>query len=452
MKKKKRFSLIARGANKPVSAPSSEHSLTDRVRKRDKGQRRQQVCTVRKFPCPLPIVMALFADSTQREHWILTEEEVEGRRRKAHAAALSARPNLPPGAVLTLAEEALVRQHHERRILRFVAQIKFPDKVAASAVTYFKRFFLDRSVMDFNPSVIALSALYAAFKVEEVLLSADALVSRADIILNGVAADADLESVPDSVDGTAARVPVDALLNGELDFLQHLNFHLICYHPYRSLGVVRERLRESQFFPDPVTSTDNGAAPVVHGGVHLARVIDRATALVVRKTLLSELLLSYPPAIIAMGSFLAAMAEMDDAPQVNDVLDALLESSTGSAAAEVLIVSERIAAMDESESLEPSPENCALVRELEKRRRSVRCDENDPTSKLFQDREREKADALDERRRGKARAQQEKVRLKNAALMGFPEGEGSPAPNDDNNGSSSPDNNGGPRKRLKLTT
>lgn len=104
--------------------------------------------------------MSLFETSTQRQHWSLSWEEIRNRRVSARQVALNrlnrrVRSEVDGIMPLSTEEEELLRVYHERRILRIVKSMRLPTKTAATAVTYFKRFFLTRDLMEYNPNVIA---------------------------------------------------------------------------------------------------------------------------------------------------------------------------------------------------------------------------------------------------------------------------------------------------------
>lgn len=243
--------------------------------------------------------MALYKDSTQAANWLLTRDQITTRRSHARNAVL---PRLHDAA-LTSVEEQHLRTHHERRILRLVSCINFPPKVAATAITYFKRYYLDHSIHDTDPSLIALASLYASFKVEEVLLSADDLISQMDCHVN--------KPLSSGTSGkkcgeTATCITVEQLLAIELPFLQRLDFHLICFHPFRSLGIMREHL----------------ARTCAHEKEVLSRMMRNTEAFIMKVVVVSDLIFLHPPAVLAAAATLV-VTEVDR----GDVLAILPEAA-----------------------------------------------------------------------------------------------------------------------------
>jgi hypothetical protein len=343
----------------------------------------------------------------------MTGSAVTARR---NAAVIESRP---PDAALSLESEQILRRHHERRILRLTTCVGFPDKVAATAISYFKRFFLDRSVLDYNPAIIALSSLYASFKVEEVLMSADDLVARSDTILNGI--DAQDSTATESLCGTAMRVTAEALLTTELSFLHLLSFHLICYHPYRSLSVLYARLAADESLPQLVADTKDESA-ITSGAEAQAPVglLDElfhlANRTVTRRTLLTDTQFTHSPAAIAIAAVVSAAHELHKTrPDVNPTaVRATLMSGLESSA--VTVLEELIG---DVRCMREGGEADDVVKNLEVQRRALCNLDNDPTSEVYKERERKKVEELDDKRMRKAQADKEKMRQRTEELMGF---------------------------------
>lgn len=383
--------------------------------------------------------MASFAGSTQQRHWHVSAARVAERR----AAAVAHRA---PDAALSVDEEAALRRHHERRILRFSARVGFPRKVAATAVTYFKRFYLDRSVLDFNPAVIALSSLYAASKVEEVIMSAEEMVARVDTVLNGIddpVLNPAGQAATESVDGTATRVSLDMLLRDELNFLHHLNFHLVCFSPYRSFLAIADMLHQDPALPELVktppddpelTRGEPEPAPPRHVPTSpLDVLMDRAAHIATRRTFLTDLQFVHTPPVLACACVMVAAEELEamaaEAAGNGDDTDACAGKPNvvaATAVAESLLRSNARAEpvlRETAATVRALPEGGLVsdeeVRALEKRRREL-CDPlKDPTSAAFKKRQAEQDEELDEKRRKKMQAKTADNKAKTEALMGF---------------------------------
>ncbi|RZB57761.1 Cyclin-H1-1 isoform A [Glycine soja] len=97
---------------------------------------------------------------------------------------------------LSIEEEQCIKVFYENKLQEVYNNFRFPHKIQATALIYFKRFYLQWSVMEHQPKHIMLTCVYAACKIEENHVSAEEL---------------------------------------ETLVLQSLEFDLIVYAPYRSV-------------------------------------------------------------------------------------------------------------------------------------------------------------------------------------------------------------------------
>ncbi|KAA8492249.1 Cyclin-H1-1 [Porphyridium purpureum] len=213
--------------------------------------------------------MALYGESTQKRCWTFTADAVRELRSSArevvihrvlsqleagsdaaaavdggddrdrdvkmrHRESLDGNRCVVLEKVLTEREEMALRWTHEMRIMRICKAYNLPTVVGATAITYFKRFYLRVSVMEFAPFVVALSSLYAALKVEEINVDAAKLV---EFVLER---EQEFE-LPQLLQGSVP-LSADTILNAELTFLEQIDFHLICYLPYSSLRTAKKEL------------------------------------------------------------------------------------------------------------------------------------------------------------------------------------------------------------------
>uniref|UniRef100_M1AK80 CAK associated cyclinH homolog n=1 Tax=Solanum tuberosum TaxID=4113 RepID=M1AK80_SOLTU len=113
---------------------------------------------------------------------------------------------------LKVEEEQLLRAFYEFKIQDVCDAFKFPRKIQATALIYFKRFYLQWSVMEHHPKDIMLTCIYAACKAEENHVSAEEL-------------------------GKGIGQDHHVILNNEMLVFQawSLGFDLIVYAPYRAL-------------------------------------------------------------------------------------------------------------------------------------------------------------------------------------------------------------------------
>ncbi|KAH6781011.1 cyclin H [Perilla frutescens var. hirtella] len=193
--------------------------------------------------------MADFRTSTHRAKWIFTPQALKEKYKEANKRAkqalekygatrmevdvdgsfsyaepqsdakANADKHSRPKALKT-EEEQLLRAFYEFKIQDVCDAFKFPRKIQATALIYFKRFYLQWSVMEHHPKNIMLTCIYAACKAEENHVSAEEL-------------------------GKGIEQDHHMILDNEMLVLQSLGFDLIVYAPYRPLEGFISDLQES---------------------------------------------------------------------------------------------------------------------------------------------------------------------------------------------------------------
>ncbi|XP_039945142.1 cyclin-H [Hirundo rustica] len=165
----------------------------------------------------------MYHSSTQRRHWTFRGEEELARRRaegnhraRARAAASGKVPQGDP-VLLEPHEELALCKYYEKRLLDFCAAFKpaMPRSVVGTACMYFKRFYLNNSVMEYHPRIIMLTCAFLACKVDEFNVSSAQFVGN-------------LQESP-----LGQEKVLEQILEYELLLIQQLNFHLIIHNSYR---------------------------------------------------------------------------------------------------------------------------------------------------------------------------------------------------------------------------
>ncbi|KAK1691736.1 hypothetical protein QYE76_008433 [Lolium multiflorum] len=181
--------------------------------------------------------MSDFQTSTHRERWIFQPQDLVDKwtgvnRRSAETLAQYgttrlkvdpvdgsiSNPEPAPDHVvgssgvkpLSCEEEQMMRRFYEQKIQEVCKAFKFPHKIQATAIIYFKRFYLQWSVMEHHPKHIMLTCVYSSCKVEENHVSAEEL-------------------------GKGINQDHQIILNNEMIVLKSLDFDLIVFAPYRSI-------------------------------------------------------------------------------------------------------------------------------------------------------------------------------------------------------------------------
>mmetsp|Transcript_7270 Transcript_7270/g.13953 ORF Transcript_7270/g.13953 Transcript_7270/m.13953 type:complete len:181 (-) Transcript_7270:824-1366(-) len=105
------------------------------------------------------------------------------------------------------------------------------QRVIATAVVFFKRFYLVRSFGEFDPRVTAPTMLFLAAKVEETDCKAQKFLK----VLK------ENENFSGLYKGMA--LTVDRLLVFEFEALEALDFDLIVFHPYRPVCMILDEVK-----------------------------------------------------------------------------------------------------------------------------------------------------------------------------------------------------------------
>lgn len=164
----------------------------------------------------------MFANSTQLKYWTFcgtTElsrlrEEANKKYISKHAADFE--ESHQAGFFLTAQEERLIVRHYEYVLKDFCENFQpfMPKFLMATAMMYFKRFYLHNSVMDYHPKYIVYTCVYLACKVDEFYVPITQFV--------------------ENLQGEKERT-ADVLLAQELLLMQQLHYHLTVYSCYRPL-------------------------------------------------------------------------------------------------------------------------------------------------------------------------------------------------------------------------
>ncbi|KAM9446343.1 cyclin-H isoform 1-T2 [Clarias gariepinus] len=167
----------------------------------------------------------MYHNSSQKKYWTFNKEaNLEDLRLEANqkfrSKALSPRkPGISESMFLDPHEEKVLFRHYEKRLLDFCTFFKpaMPKTVVGSACMYFRRFYLNNSLMDYHPRIIMLTCAYLSCKVDEFNVSSTQFVGN-------------LQENPASQERA-----LEQILEYELLLIQQLNFHLVIHNPYRPL-------------------------------------------------------------------------------------------------------------------------------------------------------------------------------------------------------------------------
>lgn len=185
---------------------------------------------------------------------------------------MAARLSLNQANFLSSDEEIKFLHYYESRLWDFCRHFRppLPPNVSGTALMYFKRFYLNNSVMDYSPRNIYMACLWLATKVEEFNVSINQFV-------------ANLHESP-----AQARRSEDLILALELPIISALKYHLTIHNPYRPMEGFLIDLRVRCDTIDNVDALRPAADDFL------------------TKALKTDAALLYPPSIIALTSCLVA--------------------------------------------------------------------------------------------------------------------------------------------------
>ncbi|PAA79161.1 hypothetical protein BOX15_Mlig005443g1, partial [Macrostomum lignano] len=240
----------------------------------------------------------MFSTSSQKRRWLFeSPDELDQLRQDCHTRAVrdfAHRHQLSPAdaeaQALTQAEANLLVSQYATVLVNTCRSFKpdLPPTVTATAVHYFRRFYLLHSPMEVHPRDVLFTCLYLACKVDEFSLSIGQFA----------------ENIPRNKEKY-----VDLILNSELYLIDKLGFDLIVHAPFRPLeGLLLK------------------AAAALPGSIDL---LGRKAVDFVILSLTSDAAFLFPPAQIALAAFVDSAEGLGlDAGQF--VLGQLCDGDAGS--------------------------------------------------------------------------------------------------------------------------
>ncbi|KAH0954311.1 hypothetical protein HN011_005482 [Eciton burchellii] len=299
----------------------------------------------------------MFPQSSQKKYWMFSDEnDLMVLREKTNAEFIAKH-----GADMTQEqkEEHFLSHIEERTLLRFYElQLRdfcrrfnppMPRPTVATALHYFKRFYLGNSVMDYHPKEILVTCVYLACKVEEFNVSISQFVAN--------------------IKGDREKAS-DIILNNELLLMQQLNYNLTVHNPFRPVEglMIDLKTRFSQALENPDKLR-----------LHIDEFLERV--------FLTDSVLLYAPSQIALAAILYA-ASRTSANLDNYVTEILFPTEYLDGIVEAVRKIRSIAKCVEPPSRE-------VIRALEKKLDKCRNQENNPDSEIYKQRMQEMLDEED---------------------------------------------------------
>lgn len=173
----------------------------------------------------------LFRHSSQYRFWSFTPDQLRQKRIELNAQAVISvegklqkfigdhRDSLTDEELKTIEEKAIpVNMEEEVKLVDFYAKkvqgiaqrLNLPTEIIATAITFFRRFFLENSVLEIEPKAIVFTTIFLACKSENYFIGIDSFASKTK--------------------GSKTEI-----LKYEFKILESLKFCLMNHHPYKAL-------------------------------------------------------------------------------------------------------------------------------------------------------------------------------------------------------------------------
>jgi cyclin H len=193
-----------------------------------------------------------------------------------------------------------------------IKRLRRESKVVATAAMIYRRFYLSNSVLLYDPKIIMVAATFLACKIEDVT--------------------ADIRYIEQGTQLLNAPVTIHEIVTGEIILLSGINYHLLCYHSYKSTLALTEDLRTflktsigQQAFTissnnSNSSSSDNVVTTTILSGQDLKPMYDQARTLL-DLIIVSDVPLLYSPGQIGIAALTVAHNEIMKAKQRQEQMD-----------------------------------------------------------------------------------------------------------------------------------
>lgn len=173
----------------------------------------------------------LYRNSTQYRLWSFSKESLQNKR-KLLSADIAARfdskvqsfiekegAQLSSDEIEGLQKEMVPITAHEflqivtlyaQKVQLFGTKLKLPTEVTSTAVVFFKKYYLENSVLDVHPKNMIFTCMFLACKAENYFINIESFAAK-------------------------VKQPKESILMHEFPLLESLKFTLMVHHPFKSL-------------------------------------------------------------------------------------------------------------------------------------------------------------------------------------------------------------------------
>ncbi|CAH1110324.1 unnamed protein product [Psylliodes chrysocephalus] len=222
----------------------------------------------------------MFPTSTQCKYWMFeSEEDLNKLREKANSRHIQTYGKQVNDAskyefFLTPEEEKIMVKRFELHLRDFCKRFQppMPRYVVGTSFHYFKRFYINNSVMNYHPKEIMVTCIYLACKVEEFNVSIQQFVAN--------------------IKGDREKA-TDIILNNELLLMEQLSFHLSIHNSYRPVEGLLIDIKSRTNLHDPER-------------------LRSGTEHFLERALLTDTILLYSPSQVALAAVLHAASKLQE--------------------------------------------------------------------------------------------------------------------------------------------
>jgi len=351
-----------------------------------------------------PLTIASFEGTTQQKCWIFTEAKLAEMRRKANMDAAEAVVRTQPARLvaeaavmggdmvepspgkkarteggpidtLTLEEDQALQDYYVRGVLKSSADLKLPASVESTAVTFYRRFFLSSSSMDYHPKDVMITSLWLACKVEHY---PHRFHDTEKITIENKQFRFDTRSF-----ASLGKLDLEVLLRIERVMLSTLHYHLMVFHPYRPL----------RGFIDACSEGPAGLSEEVR------EKLNKKASKYIRDMIRTDAAFVYAPAELALHALKHAAAEM--AVNFAPLLEAIVPDAAARGA--FVAVEEGVAGLVERLKRAQKEQGKSEMQRIDAKLQACRNPERDPKHPLYQRMEEDKKREKDQQREEKNR-------------------------------------------------
>lgn len=166
--------------------------------------------------------MSEYLNSTQHNKWTISKEKIKESIHSKYARAIQILANIQSlkEVKVRVDQEPVIIRHFVGIIIKTCDQHKFTDTLKAHVITYFKRFFHKKVIVDFDCLFVLTASFFLGFKVCEM----DVKIYKMKELFKH------LNQI-----GTDGKANDEKLLEYEFYLLDVLGYELHVYSPYKAL-------------------------------------------------------------------------------------------------------------------------------------------------------------------------------------------------------------------------